>query len=125
MSQELPHEVAESLVNRFTANCDTLRQLDSGDYPLAFYSSGETQIRHNAKGQILVDKDHHPLTEPVALPVYGKLPSDTHCLRFAVCQAIYSDLGLFIEMGGGDDALDIINSRRLFPKKGTVYQSKP
>jgi hypothetical protein len=129
MKECLPEDVTQEQVlyhvKRLRFSCNLLRSLDLGEFgALQFYSSGETQLKKNSRGQIYVDKDHHPIEEPVALPLFGKLPSDTHCLRFAVASAIFSDLRLLSEWGGKDDALALIDETRLFPKKGIVYESQ-
>lgn len=123
MKECLPADVTKDQVlyhvKRLRFSCNLLRSLDLGEFgALQFYSSGETEIKRNSKGQICVDKDHHPIEEPVALPIFGKLPSDIQCLRFAVCSAIFSDLQLLSEWGGKEDAIAMINESR------TVYESK-
>jgi hypothetical protein len=105
-------------------SCELLRTLDSGDYPLALYSSGETQVKKNAKGQTLVDKDRQVIMEPVALPIFGTTPRDTHCLRFAVTQAIFSDLELLSEWGGREEAQALVNESRLVPKSTMIYERR-
>jgi hypothetical protein len=128
VKEGLPEDVTREQVlyhvTRLRESCELLRTLDSGDYPLALYSSGETQVKKNAKGQTLVDKDRQVIMEPVALPIFGTTPRDTHCLRFAVTQAIFSDLSLLSEWGGHDDALAMIDEARLFPRKAVVYEAR-
>lgn len=127
--QCLPEDVTEEQilyhVQRLRNSCNLLRTLDSGDYPLPFYTSGETELKRDAKGQLLVDKDHHPIKVPVALPIFGTTPRDTHCLSFAVKSAISADFDLLSEWGGHEDAMEMINETKLFPKNGTIYARKP
>ena len=77
--------------------------------PTSTWSSGETEFKKDAKGQIMVNKENHPIEIPVFLPIYGATPQDTHCLSFAVKSAITSDFQLLSGWGGRDDALALIN----------------
>ena len=126
MKECLPEDVTKDQVlyhvTRLRNSCNLLRSLDSGDFPLSLYSSGETELKRNSKGQLLVDKDHHPIEVPVALPIFGETPRDIHCLRFAVTQAIFSDLSLLSEWGGREEAQALVNESRLVPKKGIIYE---
>lgn len=126
MKEGLPADVTKEQalyhIRRLRESCELLRSLDSGSYPLRFYSSGETKPRKQQgfPGEKL-KRDEEP--EPVSLPVFGTTPRDTHCLRFAVAQAIFSDLQLLSEWGGHDDALALINESR-FPTKLVIYDSR-
>jgi hypothetical protein len=128
VKEGLPEDVTREQVlyhvTRLRNSCNLLRTLDSGDYPLALYSSGETQVKKNAKGQTLVDKDRQVIMEPVALPIFGTTPRDTHCLRFAVTQAIFSDLELLSEWGGREEAQALVNESRLVPKSTMIYERR-
>jgi hypothetical protein len=108
-------------IRRLRESCELIRSIDSGSYPLRFYSSGEVEHKkmQGFPGEKL-KKDEEG--EPVSLPVFGTTPRDTHCLRFAVTQAIFSDLQLISEWGGHDDAIAMVNESRLIPKKGTIYE---
>ena len=123
MKEGLPEDVTKEQVlyhvTRLRNSCNLLRTLDTGDYPLQFYSSGETQVKRNAKGQTLVDKDRQVIMEPVALPIFGTTPRDIHCLRFGVTQAIFSDLELLSEWGGRDEALALIGESKLLYERRT------
>ena len=124
MKEGLPEDVTREQaiyhIRRLRSSCELLRELDSGNFPLANYSSGETKTRkmQGFPGEKL-KKDEEP--EPVSLPVFGKNPRDTHNLRFAVCSAIFSDLQLISEWGGRADALAMINDSR-FPTKMVIYE---
>ena len=109
-------------VEGLRSSCILLRSLESGDYPLEFYGSGEVELKRNAKGQLLVDRDHHPIEVPVALPIFGKLPSDSACLLHGVKRSIGSRLQMLTEWGGHDDAMLIIREYQLIPKKGVIYE---
>ena len=128
MKEGLPEDVTKDQVlhevEGLRSSCILLRQLESRDYPLEYYSSGEVEFKRNDKGQLLVDKDHHPIEVPVALPVYGKLPSDNACLLHGVKRSIGSRLQMLSEWGGHDEAMDMIREYQLIPKKGTIYERK-
>lgn len=109
-------------VGRLQASCKLLRYLDSGDYPLSHYSSGETNPRKVVKTSFAGERIKEIVEEPVSLPVFGTTPRDIHCLRFAVCSAIFSDLQLLSKWGGHNEAIQMIEDSKLFPKKGTVYE---
>ena len=111
-------------IRRLQSSCNLLRDIETGNIPVSHYSSGEVELKKNAKGQTCVDKDNHPIEVPVALPIHGVTPRDTHCLSFAVKSAIFSDLSLLSEWGGHDDALAMIDEARLFPRKAVVYEAR-
>lgn len=111
-------------IRRLQSSCNLLREIETGNMPMSSYSSGETEFKKNDKGQILVNKENHPVEIPVSLPIYGATTRDTHCLAFAVKSAIFSDYQLLSSWGGKEDAQAMINESRLCPKKAIVYETR-
>lgn len=106
---EVSKRDAELYVNRLVASCDLLRSIDSGNFPISHYSSGEFKIkrRRGADGKVYEESD------PVFLPLYKDPKSSMLGLRFLVCSAIFSDFMQLSEWGAREQALEVINERRL------------
>jgi hypothetical protein len=99
-------EDAQLYMERLIRSCETLQSLDSGNYPLRFYSSGEIAKR-------IVNKEGKVIREEYAeLPIFRPDKGIEKGLRLGVCYAIFSDLSMLKEMGVGQEAKDIVDLYR-------------
>jgi hypothetical protein len=125
MKEGLPEGVTRDQVlhevEGLRSSCTLLREIETGNMPNSTWSSGEKDFKRDAKGQVMHDKDGKIIFGPVALPIYGVTPRDTHCLSYGVKRAIGSRLQMLTEWGGHDEAMEMIREYQLKPK-GVIYE---
>lgn len=92
---------AEFYIDRLTKACELRWEIDSGNYPLTVYSSGERKEKHTPKGVVETD-------EFVYLPIYKDPHSPVRGLRFGVLHTIFETSEMLGRMGLRDVADEIL-----------------
>jgi hypothetical protein len=115
MGPEIPvtSQDAELYLTRLIKSCELRQSLDSGNYPLTHYSSGEekaAQVRVRPDGI----KEIVP-TEIVQLPIWKPQKGREKGLRYGVLFSIYSDFNMLCEMGLQKEATEIVVFDRSMP----------
>lgn len=83
---------AEFYIDRLTRVCELRWEIDSGNYPLTHYSSGERKEKRTPKGVVETD-------EFVYLPIYKDPQSPVKGLRFGVLHTIFETAEMLGSMG--------------------------
>jgi hypothetical protein len=111
---QLPESVtkvqAKMYAERLVTSCDLLRSLDTGNFPLTVYSSGETRQKKIFNKET---RNWELVEEPVDLPIFKDQKSSMLGLRFALCSAIFSDFMMLSSWGLREEALCVINERKI------------
>lgn len=104
---------AQFYIGRLVGLCELRQSIDSGNYPLKHYSSGEEKA---AQVQVRPDgvKEIVP-AQIVELPIYKPEKGREKGLRYGVLFGIYSTWNILHEMGLGREADEIVVFDRSMP----------
>ena len=104
--KEVPSKaVVQIYAARLVDTCKMLRAIDSRDYPLTEYSSGEHEMKR-AKNGGLIETDVY-----VSLPIYPQ--NRMKGLRFGLTHTIFHTREQLIEWGAGDIVDNIIKELKI------------
>ena len=109
-------------LRRLARQCNALRHVDSRSYPIICYSAGEVQPQRDKHNKVIVDLQGHVMTETVSLPIFPDAKTGVQGLRFGITKSIYSLRQELVDEGLQRGADQIIDCRRMFPKRGVVYE---
>ncbi len=102
-----PVEAAERAFSRLQGLQEFVFRVDVGDYPLTWFSSGETKKvrRYDRENKVWIQGD-----EPVGLPIQKDPKSQERGLRDLACRVIFNEREFLRREGCGDIADRIIRT---------------